>query len=141
MGQELGNVFDAVQNDGPRGPDLYLDVDIPRAALGSVHHAHIPLTIDGTPRADPHGDGDSVPVNLPQSVQSGSTLRLRGMGGVGPRGGAAGDLYLTLKLVESTALVKRGTGALVKGDGEGMRWTLALWIVFAAALLASLLLI
>src|SRR5207344_1429330 len=35
-------------------------------------------------------------VDVPAGVDSGSTLRLTGRGAVGPRGGAAGDLYVHL---------------------------------------------
>jgi molecular chaperone DnaJ len=37
-------------------------------------------------------------VDIPAGVETGSTLRLRGHGAVGPRGGAAGDLYVHLRV-------------------------------------------
>ncbi len=37
-------------------------------------------------------------VDVPAGVDSGSTLRLTGRGAVGPRGGAAGDLYVHLRV-------------------------------------------
>jgi molecular chaperone DnaJ len=39
----------------------------------------------------------SYQVDVPAGVDSGSTLRLTGRGAVGPRGGAAGDLYVHLR--------------------------------------------
>ena len=39
-------------------------------------------------------------VDVPAGVDSGSTLRLSGRGAAGPRGGAAGDLYVHLRVAE-----------------------------------------
>jgi molecular chaperone DnaJ len=39
-------------------------------------------------------------VDVPAGVDSGSTLRLTGRGAAGPRGGAAGDLYVHLRVAE-----------------------------------------
>jgi molecular chaperone DnaJ len=49
------------------------------------------------------GEGRSVEertytVDIPPGVDTGSTLRLSGRGAVGPRGGAAGDLYVHLRV-------------------------------------------
>jgi molecular chaperone DnaJ len=40
----------------------------------------------------------SYTVDIPAGVDTGSTLRLSGRGAVGPRGGAAGDLYVHLRV-------------------------------------------
>jgi molecular chaperone DnaJ len=40
----------------------------------------------------------SYTVDIPAGVDSGSTLRLTGRGAIGPRGGPAGDLYVTLRV-------------------------------------------
>lgn len=52
-----------------------------------------------TPCARCSGDGrlmsrESYTVDVPAGIRSGQTLRLSGRGAVGPRGGAAGDLYV-----------------------------------------------
>lgn len=50
-----------------------------------------------------HGEGRVVQdhtytVDVPQGVDSGSTLRLTGRGAAGPRGGPAGDLYVHIRV-------------------------------------------
>ncbi|HYO82614.1 MAG TPA: DnaJ C-terminal domain-containing protein [Bryobacteraceae bacterium] len=50
-----------------------------------------------------YGDGrtarpDSVEVRIPQGVQTGTRLRVGGKGNSGVRGGAAGDLYITVRV-------------------------------------------
>lgn len=52
-----------------------------------------------TPCSKCSGDGrlmsrESYTVDVPAGIRSGQTLRLSGRGAVGPRGGAAGDLYV-----------------------------------------------
>jgi hypothetical protein len=110
---KLANIYDAIDpgdaggDGGGRGADLRVTVEVPRAALGSdeAFFADVPLTVDGQRRADPHGDGAKVPLNLPASVPEGATLRLRGLGALGPGAPAAegikraGDLYVRLTVV------------------------------------------
>jgi molecular chaperone DnaJ len=50
-----------------------------------------------------HGDGritttEPVDVRIPQGVQSGDRLRVAGKGNAGARGGAPGDLYITVRV-------------------------------------------
>ncbi|HEX6569414.1 MAG TPA: molecular chaperone DnaJ [Acidimicrobiales bacterium] len=59
--------------------------------------------IIASPCAQCRGEGRTVEerkytVDIPAGVDSGSTLRLSGRGAVGPRGGAAGDLYVHLRV-------------------------------------------
>jgi molecular chaperone DnaJ len=56
-----------------------------------------------SPCVDCRGEGRRIDertytVDIPAGVDSGSTLRLSGRGAVGPRGGAAGDLYVHLRV-------------------------------------------
>ncbi len=58
-----------------------------------------------TPCAICRGEGritadHTYQVDVPAGVDSGSTLRLAGRGAAGPRGGAAGDLYVHLRVAE-----------------------------------------
>ena len=46
----------------------------------------------------PEGEPVSIDVRIPPGVQSGSTLRVRGKGRVGSRGGPQGDLLLQIKV-------------------------------------------
>jgi molecular chaperone DnaJ len=56
-----------------------------------------------TPCVTCHGEGRTITdrtlqVDVPAGVDNGATLRLSGRGAVGPRGGAAGDLYVHLRV-------------------------------------------
>ena len=66
-----------------------------------------------TPCTTCRGEGRAVEertyqVDVPAGVDSGSTLRLSGRGAVGPRGGAAGDLYLHLRVATHDHFVREG---------------------------------
>src|SRR5436305_1018692 len=50
-----------------------------------------------------------VRVNIPAGVDSGSQIRLTGEGEVGPRGGAAGDLYIVIQVKPHPVLKRNGT--------------------------------
>jgi hypothetical protein len=102
---ELGSVFEA-EDGSPRGPDLRVTVEVPRAALGATLRAPVPQRIaadgDLVERAVV-GDDDpeTIELHLPDSLPEGAVLRLRGQGGVGPReGGRAGDLMVVVELVD-----------------------------------------
>src|SRR5918992_6060370 len=47
-------------------------------------------------------------VNIPAGVRDGSRVRLRGKGEAGPRGGAAGDVYVVTRVAESPIFKRRG---------------------------------
>jgi len=47
-------------------------------------------------------------INVPPGVEDGQTLRLKGQGGAGRDGGAAGDLHVTLRLEEHPRLRREG---------------------------------
>lgn len=47
-------------------------------------------------------------VDVPAGVDSGSTLRLSGLGAVGPRGGATGDLYVHLAVAQHDRFDRHG---------------------------------
>jgi molecular chaperone DnaJ len=66
-----------------------------------------------TPCAACSGDGRVITektfqVDVPAGVDTGSTLRLTGRGAVGPRGGAAGDLYVHLRVAPHERFVREG---------------------------------
>lgn len=100
---DLGSIFEG-EGDGPRGRDLRVTVRVPRAAPQGEVRVRVPLDVAAeggyVRRADPHGDGETVTLRLPQPVPDGAVLRLRGMGEVPPGpGGTAGDLYIALEPV------------------------------------------
>src|SRR5215213_1622659 len=47
-------------------------------------------------------------VNIPAGVRDGSRVRLAGKGEAGPRGGAAGDLYVVTRVAESPVFKRKG---------------------------------
>ncbi len=53
-------------------------------------------------------DDRTYTVDVPAGVDAGSTLRLSGRGAVGPRGGAAGDLYVHLRVRSDPRFVRDG---------------------------------
>src|SRR2546430_1443911 len=57
-----------------------------------------------------HRPGEKkVRVSIPGGVDSGSQIRLSGEGEVGPRGGAAGDLYIVIQVKPHAVLKRNGT--------------------------------
>jgi molecular chaperone DnaJ len=53
-------------------------------------------------------------VDIPAGVDSGATLRLSGRGAVGPRGGAAGDLYVRLRVAPHERFERDGADLLAE---------------------------
>jgi len=94
---------------GPRGGppgDLYIQTEVLEHPLvrreGSDLHMDLPITVPeavlGAEVRVPTFDGD-VTVTVPAESQSGRKLRLRGRGMPSLKGGARGDLYLTLRVM------------------------------------------
>ncbi|HEX8804865.1 MAG TPA: molecular chaperone DnaJ [Acidimicrobiales bacterium] len=71
------------------------------------------------PCPDCRGEGRRVEdrpytVDIPAGVDTGSTLRLSGRGAVGPRGGAAGDLYVHLRVAPHERFHRDGANLLTE---------------------------
>jgi hypothetical protein len=100
---QLGSVFEGFESDQPRGPDLRVSIEVPRAALGGPLRARVPLRMaadgDLVERASTAGDPEHVVLHLPTSLPAGAVLRLRGQGGV-ITGRQPGDLFVAIELVE-----------------------------------------
>lgn len=90
---------------GPPG-DLYIQTEVQEHPLvrreGQDLHMDLPITVPeamlGAEVRVPTFDGD-VTVTVPADSQSGRKLRLRGKGIPPLKGGARGDLYLTLRVM------------------------------------------
>ncbi len=74
--------------------DAELTVDLKDAVLGAERDIRV--------------DGKTLRVKIPAGVTDGAQIRLAGQGGPGARGGAAGDLYLTVKLREHPQVRRDG---------------------------------
>ena len=57
---------------------------------------------------------DSVEVRIPQGVASGSRLRVAGKGNAGTAGGAAGDLYITIRVEEHPFFKRDGDNIVIQ---------------------------
>ncbi|MCA9575749.1 MAG: DnaJ C-terminal domain-containing protein [Polyangiales bacterium] len=97
---ELGNIFQPAA-EGKKGPDLYVTLRAPTPVEGQPTRVHVPLALpyagQRVTRADPHGEGEHIALGIPPGLAPGTTLRLRGAGGLSGEGGAAGDLYITIE--------------------------------------------
>lgn len=146
---ELGSVFEDEDQDAPRGPDLRVSVEVPRAALGATLHAPVPLRIaaDGelVERVVLDGDEpDTIVLHLPKQLAPRSMLRLRGQGGACPEG-RPGDLLVVVELVDRAPrederisrtraeLAPRGPADLDLGATTDITW----WILLALALVGG----
>lgn len=100
---ELGSVFEA--DDEPRGPDLRVTVEVPRAALGATVRLPVPERLAAAGDLVERvviGDDDPglITLHLPDTLPNGAVLRLRGQGGHGAEGERAGDLWVVVELVD-----------------------------------------
>ncbi len=143
---ELGSVFEA--DDGPRGPDLRVTVEVPRAALGAGFRAPVPerLAADGE-LVERMMLGDDEPgfvvLHLPEQLPDRALLRLRGQGGVGAEGQGAGDLLVLVELVDRaprgderilrSALAHREPETVATREGDDVTW----WLLGGLALLGA----
>ncbi|MCA9550516.1 MAG: hypothetical protein KC933_10810 [Myxococcales bacterium] len=105
----LANILEDAP-EGPRGPDLRHTVRVPVAALGREGGVWVKvpsaLPHEGrvvARRASGHDRRGRVQLHLPAGMATGTTLRLRGQGGLHD-GGAAGDLYLEVEVVPRAPL-------------------------------------
>jgi molecular chaperone DnaJ len=85
----LGDLFGRQVGSRPRpGDDLTAEMSL------SFHDA-----VSGVTR-QLNVNGQSVKVKIPQGVNDGARIRVRGRGGPGRNGGPAGDLYVTVRVAE-----------------------------------------
>ena len=136
----LGNVFDAAEGDEetPRGPDLEIDVEVPRSALGreggyEVEVApQLPVDAAGalvTRHVAPGDPDDRLRLHLSAAIPDKARLRLRGAGGV-VEGGRPGDLFVTVTVVDDPPR------RIALGQG-GWPWWLVLAAIVVVAIVAA----
>jgi hypothetical protein len=100
---ELGSVFEG-DDEGPRGPDLRVSVEVPRAALGATLHAPVPARIafegELVERAVQEGEQPGqIVLHLPEQLPPRALLRLRGQGGRS-LDAKPGDLLVLVEIVD-----------------------------------------
>lgn len=83
--------FDGGFEGGFAGADSHHRIEV--TLEEAFHGGHRRLTL-----ADGSGQTRSLDVRIPKGVTEGQKIRLRGQGGSGMRGGAAGDLYLEVHI-------------------------------------------
>lgn len=119
---QLGNIYEDSVRSGAtrRGPDLRVQVTLPRGRLGQPDGILVPVPAtvayrgSTVPRSRGPGDPpEGVKVHLPADFASGATLRIRGQGGEHPKSGVAGDLLLSVVVEESSGAGGKVFGALV----------------------------
>lgn len=139
---ELGSVFeDEGEDEGPRGADLRVSVEVPRAALGGTLRAPVParIAVDGqlVERAVLEGDEPGrIVLHLPEQLPERAMLRLRGQGGVCSEG-RAGDLLVVVELVdrpprddEEITYAAPAVATRSGNEGTDVTW----WVLLALAL-------
>lgn len=93
----LGDLFGRQVSSRPRpGDDLTAEMNL------SFHDA-----VSGTTR-QLNINGQTVKVKIPQGVNDGARIRVRGRGGPGRNGGPAGDLYVTVRVAEHPIFGRSG---------------------------------
>ena len=148
-GAGLGNIFDAVEGEGPRGEDLFHTIEMPRSALGHPGGQLVPVPekiVHAGERVRRVADADPEPgwvhLQLGADVPEGARLRLRGQGEA-KTDGRPGDLILTLRFNEDApvrlppgpSLVRAaGTGVATRPGNSGVIWGLLAFAIVGVVL-------
>jgi hypothetical protein len=138
---QLGSVFEDVDDSRPRGPDLRVSVEVPRAALGATLYAPVParIAVEGelVERAVLEGEEPGrVVLHLPEQLPARALLRLRGQGGLAPDG-QPGDLLVLVELVDRAPrdderIVR---SAVAQADDDTPTTDVTLWWLLGLAVL------
>ena len=83
----------------------------PRPGTGPDYRAELELTLEEAYRGGPRTltvNGKNLRLTIQPGVEDGQTIRLRDQGGPGRNGGAAGSLYITLRLVPDARFARLG---------------------------------
>lgn len=82
----------------------------PRAGRDLEHEIEVTLeeAFHGTTRNIQYENGRTIQARVPRGVRTGSRIRLSGQGQPGARGGAAGDLYLVVRVLPHDKFRREG---------------------------------
>jgi molecular chaperone DnaJ len=95
-GQRLSDLFGQPLNRRQAGRDVATDLRL------SFHEAITGVT------KQVNIDGNTVKVKIPQGVEDGARIRLKGRGGPGQRGGPPGDAYVTVHVTDHPVFARSG---------------------------------
>jgi len=90
-----------------RGRDITHEVQIPFATAISGGEVQF-----GVQR--PSGKVDTLAVKIPAGIEDGKKIRVRGQGSPGPRGGAAGDILLKVRVAPHPLFQRRGNHLILR---------------------------
>jgi DnaJ-class molecular chaperone len=90
-----------------RGADTTYEIQVPLQTAVSGGQAQINLTRSS-------GKTETISVKIPAGIDDGKKIRLRGQGEPGPRGGAAGDLLLVVRVAPHPSYHRQGSNLLVR---------------------------
>ena len=85
-----------------RGQDFHYTLEVP--FLDAVRGASTRITLP---------TGDALEVKIPEGINDGQTLRLRGKGGEGYGGGPAGDALVTISVLPDKTFEREGDDILI----------------------------
>jgi DnaJ-class molecular chaperone len=86
---------------GQRSGDLVQEIQIPFAT--SITGGEVQLTVER-----PSGKTETLAVKIPPGIEDGKKIRIRGHGQPAPRGGAPGDILLTVRVLPHAYFHRRG---------------------------------
>lgn len=94
----------------PRGKPVetrsHMEVDLLDAVLGREMQIVVPI----------EGERRSLKVKLPQGIESGKSIRLRGQGGAAGRRGGRGDLIIEIQVKENDIYTRKGLDLIKRED-------------------------
>jgi DnaJ-class molecular chaperone len=90
-----------------RGADLLHELQIPFAT--AVGGGEVQLAVER-----PSGKTETLAVKIPAGIEEGKKIRIRGQGGPAARGGAPGDILITIHIAPHPCFQRRGSHLLVR---------------------------
>jgi DnaJ-class molecular chaperone len=90
-----------------RGTDLTHEISVPFAM--AVTGGEMQLSVER-----PGGRTETITVKVPQGIEEGKKIRLRGQGEPSPGGGAAGDILLTVHVEPHPYFQRKGNNQIVR---------------------------
>lgn len=118
----FGDLFGDVRGGGQRGrggmggfkfEDIFTrrgkTSPSPGADLKSEIAIPFELAVNGGETIIKTGGGSKVRIKIPQGIEDGKKIRIRGHGRPSPQGGASGDLYITIRISPHPDFERRGS--------------------------------